>query len=48
MFDLMDIAEYIYEGVVEPSYNNLLGKKPNMLFTAGKREYKTPRHRLTP
>ena len=43
----MDIDESIYEGVVEPSYKNLPGKTPTVLATAGKREEKLPRHRLT-
>ena len=32
----MEIAEYIYEGVIEPSYKKLLGKIPTMLVSAGK------------
>ena len=30
----MDIDEYIYEGLVEPSYKNLLGHIPTVLVTA--------------
>ena len=36
MFERMETAEYIYEGVVEPSYKNLLGKMPTVLSTAVK------------
>ena len=36
MFKHMEIAGYIYEVVVEPSYKNLLGYIPNVLVTAGK------------
>ena len=48
MFEKMDMAESVYEGVVKPSYKNLLGQMTTMLVTAGKREDKTPRHRLIP
>ena len=43
----MDIAEYIYEGVVEPSYKNLMGYIPPVLVTSGKIEDKPPHHILT-
>ena len=36
MFERMEISESINEGVVEPSYKNLPGKSPTILFTAGK------------
>ena len=36
MFEHMEIVEYIYEGVVEPSYKNLLGYMPTVLVTSGK------------
>ena len=35
MFEHMDITEYIYEGVVEPSYNKILGKIPTVMVTEG-------------
>ena len=35
MFDRMEIAESIYEGVVEPSYKKLLGQMPTVLVIAG-------------
>ena len=44
----MEIAEYIYEGVVEPSYKNLPGKIPTVLFTEGKIEDNTPLSVLAP
>ena len=47
MFERMDISEYIYEGVVEPSYKKLLGKNPTVLVTSGKRGEKPPHHRIT-
>ena len=48
MFEQMEIAEYIYEVVVEPSYKTLLGKPPTVLVTAGKIDKKPPHHILTP
>ena len=36
IFECMEIAEYIYEGVVEPSYKNLLGNMPTVLVTEEK------------
>ena len=37
MFERMEIAEYIYEGVVEPSLQKpLLGQMPTVLVSAGK------------
>ena len=36
MFERMEISESINEGVVEPSYKNLPGKTPTILFTAEK------------
>ena len=43
----MEIAESIYEGVVEPSYKNLPGNMPAVLATSGIREEKPPRLGLT-
>ena len=36
MFEHMEISEYIYEGVVEPSYKNPLRQMPTVLVTAVK------------
>ena len=36
MFEHKEIAEYINEGVVEPSYKNLLGNMTTVLVSAGK------------
>ena len=36
IFERMEIAESIYEGVVEPSYKNILGHMPTVLVPAGK------------
>ena len=35
MFERMEIAEYINEGVVEPSYKKILGLMPTILVVAG-------------
>ena len=35
VFECMDKAEYICEGVVEPSYKKLLGQMPTVLYIAG-------------
>ena len=35
VFGRMDIAEYIYKGVVEPSYKKILGQIPTVLVIAG-------------
>ena len=48
IFERMGIAEYIYEGVVEPSYKNLLGNMPTVLVTTEKLEQKTPSQILNP
>ena len=48
MFERMEISEYIYEGVVEPSYKNQLGKIPPILVTAGKQEEGPPHQLFTP
>ena len=48
MFERMDIYESIYEGVVETYYKKLLGQTPTVLVTSGKRQEKTPSHRITP
>ena len=42
IFERTEIAESIYEGVVEPYYKSLLGKMPTVLVTAGKREENPP------
>ena len=34
MFERMEISEYIYEGVVEPSYKNPPGQIPTVLVIA--------------
>ena len=31
MFERMEIAEIIYEGVVKPSYKKILGQNPTLL-----------------
>ena len=38
IFECIKIAEYIYEGVVEPSYKNLLRKMSTVLISARKWE----------
>ena len=48
IFERMGIAEYIYEGVVEPSYKNLLVNMPTVLVTTEKLEQKTPSQILNP
>ena len=48
MFGRMEIAEYIYGGVVEPSYKNLSGQMPTMLVTVEIREWNPRSLRLTP
>ena len=40
MFDCMEIVEYIYEGVVENSYKNLVVQMPTILASAGTLEEK--------
>ena len=47
MFERMEIAEYIYEDVVEPSYENILGRMTTVLVSAGKLEDNTTRQPLT-
>ena len=37
MFECMDIVEYVYESVVEPSYKKILGHMPPVLVTARKK-----------
>ena len=44
----MEIAESIYESILEPYYKKLLEKKTTVLVKAGKQEENPPRHRLTP
>ena len=48
MFERMDIADSIYEGVVEPSYKKILGKMPTVLFTSVYIEEHPPCQILTP
>ena len=48
MFESMEITESIYEGVVEPSYKNLLGQTPTGMVTAGIREENPPSYGLSP
>ena len=48
MFERMEIAESIYEGVVTPSYKKLLVQKPTVLELLGKREEIQPRQTITP
>ena len=48
MFERMEISESIYEGVVTPSYKNLLGQKITVLDSVGRREEKTPCQILAP
>ena len=38
MFERIEIAESVYEGVLEPSYKNLPGQTPIVLVTAGKKD----------
>ena len=47
MFESIEIAETIYEGVVEPSYKKLLDHMLTMLVSAGRREEKPPQHEFT-
>ena len=47
MFEHMEIAESIYEGVVTNYYKNLLGQKPIILESLGIREKKPPCQTLT-
>ena len=48
MFESIQIAETIYEGVVEPSYKKLLDHMLTMLVSAGRREEKPPQQEFTP
>ena len=48
MFEHMEIAESIYEGVVEPSYKNIPGQTPTVLVTAGIIEENPPRLGIAP
>ena len=43
IFEHMEIADSIYEGVIEPLYKNLPGQTTTVLITAGKIEEKPPR-----
>ena len=38
MFEHMEIAESIYEGVVTPSYKKLLRNNPTVLYSIGIKE----------
>ena len=44
----MEIAESIYESVVEPSLKDLLGQMPSVMVSEGKLEDNPPRQLLTP
>ena len=44
----MEIAEYIYEGAVEPSYKKLIGQMLTVLVLAGKWDNNMPCQILTP
>ena len=48
IFECMEIAEYIYEGVVEPSDKNLPGKTTAVTVTAGIIKEKSHRHGIAP
>ena len=48
MFECMEIAEEIYEGVVTPSYLKLLCRKQTVLDSVRIREENPPRQTLTP
>ena len=48
MFESIEIAGSIYEGVVEPYYRNLPGNMLTMLVTEIIREEKPPCHGLAP
>ena len=48
MFERMEIAESIYEGVVTPSYKKLPGQKQTLMDSVGKIEKHPPRQILTP
>ena len=48
MFERMEIAESIYEGVVSPSYKKIPGQTPTVLGSVGIREEKPHRQTLTP
>ena len=47
MFECIEIAESIYEGIIEPSCKNRIGKMATVLVTAGKLEDNTPCQILT-
>ena len=47
MFQSMEIAENIYEGVVTPSDKKILGKKPKVPNSVRKRMENTPHQILT-
>ena len=48
MFERMEIAESVYEGVVEPSNKNLIWQITTAMVTSVKLEEKPPRQVLTP
>ena len=48
MFERTETAESIYEGVLETSYKNLLGKMTTVLVSEGKQEEKFPCQLITP
>ena len=44
----MEIAEFIYKGIVEHSYTKLLGYMPPGIVSEGYRDQNTPCQILTP
>ena len=48
MFERMEIAEYIYEGVLEPSLKKQLGNITILLVSAGKLLDNMPHQLLSP
>ena len=47
MFECMEFAETIDEGVVEPSYLKILEQMLTVMVTTGKREENRPRQKFT-
>ena len=47
MFERTEIVESIYEGVVTPFYEKILGKNLTALDSVGKREERPPLQTLT-
>ena len=48
MFERMEIAKGIYEGVVTPSYKKILGHNPTVMESLVIREGNLPRQSLIP